>query len=286
MPKHSYSFEAIGTEWQIETDVNLDQALKDKIRRVIDTFDVVYSRFRSDSLVRTIDKEGEGNYTFPESIIELLDWYRKLYDATDGKVTPLVGTSLESLGYDSLYSLQSKGFTPAPLWDDIISLEGSILQVSQPVTLDIGATGKGYLVDCIAKILTSEHIEPYVIDASGDMYISKSNQTIGLENPFDTSKVLGATHINNGALCASASNRGRWGDDFHHIVDPRTGRPVNDVVATWVIAPTAMIADGIATALFFTPQQQLNDIAKFSYAILFNDGTMNYSSDNKWEIFA
>lgn len=285
MPKHNYSFEAIGTQWQIETDTSLTSAVKQDIATCIKSFDAVYSRFRADSLVCTIAEKGKGSYQFPDSIKDLLHWYQKLYIATNQKVTPLIGRVLEDLGYDQTYSLQKKAATSAPLWDDVLSLDGSTVNVLQPVTIDIGAAGKGYLVDCIAEILIHQKIESFVIDASGDMYVSQSEQTIGLENPLDPSKVLGVTRITNGALCASASNRRKWGGDLHHIVDPHTAQPVQDVIATWVIAATTMQADGIATALFFVPPEQLRDIAGFSYVILFSNGSMKYSKDNTWELF-
>ena len=286
MPKHSYSFDAIGTQWLIETSADLSATTRQKIITITEAFDAVYSRFRPDSLVRVIAEQGQGEYIFPDSVVPLLDWYRKLYDATNQKVSPLVGTTLESLGYDQTYSLTKKGNVSAPAWDDAISLVGTTLHVSQPITLDIGAAGKGYLVDCISDILKQDGITSYVIDASGDIYTADTDQTVGLEDPFDTTRVLGVTHINNESLCASASNRRVWGEGLHHIVDPETAQPVSDVIATWVIAPTTMEADGLATALFFTAPEQLQGLADFSYAILFNDGSMNYSKDNKWEMFA
>ncbi len=39
------------------------------------------------------------------------------------------------------------------------------------------------------------------------------------------------------ALCGSATNRRAWGDGLHHVLDGRTGRPTNDIVATWVVVP-------------------------------------------------
>ena len=48
-----------------------------------------------------------------------------------------------------------------------------------------------------------------------------------------------------------------WGEGLHHVLDALTGLPVRDVLATWAVAGTCAQADGIATALFLTPPQQL-----------------------------
>ena len=44
----------------------------------------------------------------------MLDAYAALSDATDGAVNPLVGASLERLGYDAARSLVDRGAVPAP----------------------------------------------------------------------------------------------------------------------------------------------------------------------------
>ena len=81
-------------------------------------------------------------------------------------------------------------------------------------------------------------------------------ETIGLENPYDSSSVIGAMKLENASLCASATNRRAWGD-WHHVIDPRTAKPVSEVVATWVSAAMTLEADGLATALFFVGPEAL-----------------------------
>jgi thiamine biosynthesis lipoprotein ApbE len=76
----------------------------------IDDFERTYSRFRDDSFVAHIAAAREGGrFQFPEDSTVLFDLYDRLYKATAGAVDPLVGRSLELLGYDRTYSL-----TPAP----------------------------------------------------------------------------------------------------------------------------------------------------------------------------
>lgn len=128
---------------------------------------------------------------------------------------------------------------------------GTTVTTTRPVTLDFGAAGKGCLVDEVAEILEKAGVSEYVIDASGDIrQRGDEPQKIGLENPYDTTSVIGVANVQNTSLCASASNRRRWGNDLHHVLDGRTGQPTNNVVATWVVADSTMVADGLATALF------------------------------------
>jgi len=276
MLRHSYRFEALGTQWAIETDTEISLSLKATIQDRIEAFDKVYSRFRNDSLITKISQQA-GQYLFPEDALRLFDFYRSLYDLTDGKVTPLIGDMLARAGYDAEYSLKPKPQQSALTWDNAMSWDGNTVTTTRPVTLDVGAAGKGYAVDIIATIL-DEHFDEYVIDASGDIrHKGTSRNTVGLEHPLDAGKIIGAVEVQNRSLCASASNRRAWGEDMHHIFDPDEMAPTKDIIATWVIADEAMIADGLATALFFVDAKKLNKQYDFEYVRMYVNGSVEYS---------
>ena len=150
-PARPWVFHAIGTRWSIETADRLSRRTAGRIATLVEEFDRTFSRFRADSLVARMSA-GEGIVEIPASGQALLDFYRDLYDSTDGAVTPLVGESLDQLGYDASYTLQRRGPSrPAPAWDDVMDWDGCTLQTRGPVTLDLGAAGKGRLVDLVAR---------------------------------------------------------------------------------------------------------------------------------------
>jgi thiamine biosynthesis lipoprotein len=285
MLKHNYSFEALGTKWDIETAHGIPTALKKKIQNRIETFDKTYSRFRNDSLVAQI-AEKTGEYHFPTDAKKIMSFYKDLYDLTGGKVTPLIGDMLSRAGYDAKYSLQAKQQKPISGWDEAMKWHGSTVTTTQLVTLDIGAAGKGYLIDLIATILDENSIHDYIIDASGDIrHKGSSENNIGLENPLDTTKVIGVVDVQNESLCASAVNRRAWGEGMHHIFDPDKMSPTRDIIATWVIANDAMIADGLATALFFISPTILEEKYDYHYVRMYANGAVEYSPYFKDKLF-
>lgn len=279
-----YQFEAIGTLWSIESTTAFSATVKTIIQNHIAEFDTTYSRFRDDSLVAKLRQPG--TYMFPADVVELLHFYKLLYQVTDGSVTPLVGETLEHAGYDGAYSLRPKsGTVTPPPWDDVMEWNKTKVEVKRPIVLDVGAAGKGYLVDSIAALLKSNGITDAVIDASGDIcHYGTGVERVGLENPYDESRVIGIAEIKNNSLCASSSNRRKWSDDWHHIVDPKTGKPVQDVIATWVIADSTMVADGLATALFFVPFEVLSKW-QFEAVRLRVDGTIEKTDNFSGELF-
>lgn len=286
----TFRFDAIGAPWAIDTVEPLTGELEAALLARIDDFDRTYSRFRDDSLVAEI-AERPGTFTFPPDAVPLFALYRGLYEATDAAVSPLVGRTIESLGYDRTYSLRPAAIAaPVPSWDDSFAFDGRQLTTVRPVVVDVGAAGKGYLVDLIGALLLAAGIEWFTIDASGDILhrstaLEGRPLRIGLEHPLDPTKAIGIATLASGSLCASASNRRAWGDGLHHIIDAVTGLPTRSVIATWVIAPTALIADGLATALFFTEPDRLERISPFTYVRMFSTGRVDHSPDFDGELF-
>jgi thiamine biosynthesis lipoprotein len=283
-------FDAIGSKWTLEVrdEVSKDawEALLLRVYARIQEFDKTYSRFRDDSLVHDMSLKAE-KYDLPADGHELLKFYEKLYLATDGKVTPLIGQAISDAGYDAEYSLQPKRMQPVPHWKDVISFDEQSITLQQPALLDFGAAGKGYLVDLVSGLLTKAGCENFIIDASGDILHRSNDKTvtkIGMENPLDTSEAVGVVGLQNKSLCASSGTKRQW-DTFTHIIDPEKLESPREIIATWVIADDALTADGLTTALFFTSAESLHKQFDFSWAILNNDMSLEYAKDFPAQIF-
>jgi len=281
-----FSFDGIGTRWEVSTPGPLDGSARARLLAAVERYDGVWSRFRPDSTVGAMSRQ-PGRFEFPAEAAALGQLYRSLYDLTAGAMTPLIGGSLERLGYDASYSLRPAGAPlPAPRWEDALDWEGSVLTTHVPMVLDIGAAGKGQLVDLLAAELHSLGHDDFLIDASGDLLHSGPDPvTVALEHPYDPARAIGTVSLTGGALCASASNRRAWGDGLHHVLDGTTGRPVSTAVATWATADSTMVADALATALFFAPGAVLERTFDFSWLTVFSDGSAAYSPGFEGTLF-
>lgn len=300
MTAHQHEFQAIGTSWKITGNPALTTVTSARMQRTIEEFDSTYSRFRPDSDISRFARAA-GSQQLPDNASDLLAFYRQLYEITDGQVSPLVGRALEHLGYDADYSLQRRtGQVGVPRWDDVLAVTGSLVTASEPVLLDVGAAGKGYLVDLLAEELTESGYDDFLIDAGGDIaHFGPDVCRVGLEHPGDTGRVIGVANLKNASLCGSAVNRRRWGAGLHHVIDPRTGEPTTDVLATWVVVNRVlpahtrtkthihhtMVADGLATALFFTEPSVLATEFDFSYVRMLATGGIDYSIGFDGELF-
>lgn len=281
-----WQFEAIGTAWQIDTLEPIPSDVQAEVATCVESFDRVWSRFRPDSLVTDMSQRA-GVWELPDEADVLFDFYDELHDMTDGAVNPLIGEALSGLGYDAGYSLRPTGDVVAvPPWDSVIWGDG-VITTSEPVILDIGAAGKGLLVDLVEQIVGAWSRQ-FSVDASGDIYYNfETPLRVGLEHPHDPTRAIGVAELGSeAALCASATNRRVWGEGLHHVLDGRTGRPTGDVIATWVVAPqSCMHADGLATAYFFADPEVLAGCYPHEFVRMFADGRIEWSPNFPGELF-
>ncbi|HRH93474.1 MAG TPA: FAD:protein FMN transferase [Candidatus Peribacteria bacterium] len=274
MTKQQFGYDSMGTKWNMHVWDTLDPAVFAAIRKEIiaqsEQFDRTYSRFIKSSLIWELTRK-TGVVEVPEDLTAMLRLYEKLHDLSGGKCNPLVGNTLSDLGYDAEYSLKAKPeVRPVPDFHDALRIvDDTHIELKQSVLIDVGALGKGYFVDKLAAYLKRQGVRRFLVDGSGDIYYQGDGQSIrvGLEHPGDTTKAIGVVTLGNGGMCGSSGNRRFW-EGRNHILDPDSLTSPAEIVATWVIAPTAAAADGLATCLFFVAPEQFERDFRFEYCIV------------------
>ena len=281
----SWDFDAIGTRWRIDTAEPLPAHVRATAEGVVDEYDRAFSRFRADSLVRRHAVAG-GTAVYPDAAGPLFALYGRVERVTGGRTTPLIGASLERLGYDADYSLVPHGEPlPAPAG---MTATGPIVTLSEPALIDVGAAGKGQLVDLVADAIAAAGVPAATVDAGGDLRHDGDGLLVALEHPDDPELAVGVVEVGGArrAIAGSAVNRRAWGDGLHHVLDATTGRPVRDVAATWAITGDAMSADLLATALFFVPGERLEQDFDLDWVRVLDDGGIQRSVALRGEVFA
>lgn len=287
-----YTFTATGTEWHIEVFDHISSNVWSRVQSSIDAkvrnFEATFSRFKPDSWISQLAKS-PGSFALPEDARAMLDLYKELHAISGESFTPLIGQTLVDTGYDASYSFQPKpSIISPPRWGDVMTYDsvGEMLTMHSAAQLDFGAIGKGYLVDLVAQILEEHDISGYIVDAGGDLRCSHptSSLSFGLENPDVLGEVIGVAELKQGALCGSSGNRRRW-STFHHVIDPHTISSPEHIAAVWVRAETAILADGLATCLYFVPAATLKKKYTFEYILVMDNATAEVSRDFPGQLF-
>ncbi len=285
---HAWRFDAIGTRWEIETAAPLGERDRARVRALVGGFDATWSRFRRDSLVSALRSQGGTTPLTPDAAADaaaMLGAYRELSRATDTAVNPLIGAGLEALGYDRDVSLMPGPAQAAPgEWERMLSWDGASLTLAGPGVVDVGALGKGRLVDLISEALAGAPGR-VTVDGSGDLRVRAGAARVALEHPYDPTSAIGVVEVADAALCGSAVTRRAWGDGLHHVLDGRTGLPVRTWAATWALADDALHADAAATALFFDGGPELADSWGVQWVRMSTDGRAERSAGFPGELF-
>lgn len=124
--------------------------------------------------------------------------------------------------------------------------------------IGFGAIGKGYAADKAKQLLQQKGVLGGIINASGDMN-TWGKQTngkpwnVGITNPLNKNKIFALFPLDNRAVVTSG-NYEKYvefnGTRYSHIIDPRTGYPSSGIVSVSVFAPSAELADALATSVF------------------------------------
>ncbi|MFC4639469.1 FAD:protein FMN transferase [Deinococcus hohokamensis] len=141
-----------------------------------------------------------------------------------------------------------------PLWTP--HPDGRVTVHAQ-VPLGLNALAKGYVVDRMAeRAFELPGVQAVLVNAGGDLRtLGGRGLNVAVADPFtarDDAPPLTRVRVRDGALATSGgAHRGwrvgeRW---LPHLLDPRTGQPVTAVRGVTVLAPLAVTADALATAL-------------------------------------
>ena len=147
------------------------------------------------------------------------------------------------------------------------------------MALDLGGIAKGYIVDRIVKFLQKEGVKEGIVNAGGDLKVfGRKSYRIAIRNPFDKKNILKVIAVKNKAVCTSGLYE-RAG----HIRNPKTGKPIaNPLASVTIIAPTAMAADALATAVMVMGRERGEKLLQklnFSYFLIDAEGKIFLSDD-------
>ena len=237
------------------------------VERLLADVDRTYSRFRSDSeLMRLQAAPGRSARVSPllwRAITTAIDVAR----ATDGAVDPTVGRAMRIVGYDDDFGRVAGReaaihveLGPVPGWQ-VVGLDARTRTVRIPagVELDLGSSGKALASDLAASAAREAAPDGGVlVSLGGDIATSGRAPDGGWrilasedsETPADAAGEVIA--IESGALATSSTTVRRWratdGTYRHHLIDPRTGVPVEGPWRTvTVVAETCVAANAAAT---------------------------------------
>lgn len=138
--------------------------------------------------------------------------------------------------------------------------ENEVLLTNPNISLDLGAVAKGYIADKIKEHLLSKGVKKGIINLGGNILLigskeNNSNYNIGIQKPFDkegnTITIVSAK--DKSIVTSGVYERYFYENDilYHHILDTKSGYPVNiDLLSVTIISPNSIDGDILSTTAF------------------------------------
>lgn len=140
-----------------------------------------------------------------------------------------------------------------------ILIDGDTVTLEKGMQIDLGGVAKGYIADKIAEYLKANGVDSAILSFGGNIIaVGKKPEgkwSVGIQDPKKpTGAYLFAISLTDMAAVTSGINERffeRDGVIYHHILDTKTGMPVqNELAAVTIIAENSMLADALSTAVF------------------------------------
>jgi thiamine biosynthesis lipoprotein len=136
--------------------------------------------------------------------------------------------------------------------------EGEAMLEKPGMEADFGSIAKGYIADKVKALLARKGVTSCVINLGGDIVLigAKPNGEkfkIGVRDPGrPANDIMGIIETADMAVVSSGAYERFFiheGKKYHHILDPKTGFPVeNELEQVTVISNVAMVGDAISTS--------------------------------------
>ena len=262
-----------------DAEVSLEAAFEE-----IERVEEALSNYRASSELSRINRlAAQQEVTTDPEVFALLEAALAHGRRSDGAFDITVGPLMRAWGFfrgDGRYPTSEELRRAAEIvGQDKVQLEAATRTVRfivPGVELDPGAIGKGYAVDRAVKILTEAGIEAALVNAgSSTLYAmnsppGKNGWTVRVRNPKDRPQTVATVTLRNESLSTSGVYEKFFqlgGRRYCHVMDPRTGMPVQGVLQTTLIASDSTTTDALSNAMFVMgPQAGMKMLATLPHA--------------------
>jgi thiamine biosynthesis lipoprotein len=134
----------------------------------------------------------------------------------------------------------------------------STIRFTQPGTrINLGGIAKGYACEQVVALLRKAGVTNALVNAGGDTRLLGDRRgkpwVVGIRDPDDESKWVTRLALDDEAISTSGDYERYFEEDgvrYHHILDPKSGKPVAGVRSVTIIGPDATLTDGLSTSVF------------------------------------
>ena len=246
--------------------VEVLKKLEDKINELDD----MLSTGKETSEVSRLNRSGEA--VLSPTMANLIKRSKAIYNKTDGLFDITIYPLMELWGFPTKnYKVPSEKEIAEKLklvGFDKIDFNEETRKISfknKGMEIDFGGIGKGYITDELVKILTDEKVESAIINLGGNVFGFRKKPdgslwNIAIRDPNEPDKYMAAIRLEDSAVITSGGYERYFEENgiiYHHILDPRTGKPSDSgLKSVSIISKDGTLADALSTSLFIMGEEK------------------------------
>ena len=280
------------------------QVLK-KLEDKINELDEVLSTGKETSEVSRLNRSGEAvlSPTVANLVKRSLDIYKKtdgLFDITIYPLMELWGFPTKNYRVPSEKEIEEK---LKLVGSDKIDFNEETRKISfknKGMEIDFGGIGKGYITDELVKILTDEKVESAIINLGGNVFGFRKKPdgslwNIAIRDPNEPDKYMATIRLEDSAVITSGGYERYFEENgiiYHHILDPRTGKPSESgLKSVSIISKDGTLADALSTSLFIMGEEKAigywkENGSNFDILLMTNDNRLLVSAGIKDKVIS
>lgn len=261
--EHSVGIFAMGTYMTLTAYGESAEAALALSEERIKELEALWSTTDENSDIYKVNQSGGARTAVSEETAEILRFALDMAEQTNGSLDPTISPIVTAWGFIS-------GDYRIPDHEELesllryvdyekVKLEDTFVTLPEGMQQDLGAVGKGYAGDIIAKLLKEQGIASALLNIGGNIQMTGgkpdgSKWRIGIQNPFGEGS-LGVLEREDGAVVTSGNYEryftGGDGKQYGHIIDPSTGYPAEHGLASVsIIAEEGRLCDALSTAVY------------------------------------
>jgi FAD:protein FMN transferase len=257
-----YAIDAYST-----TDENALRAALDTALDEVDRIDRLMSHYQPASPLSQINRDASRREVVVDpELFAFLERSIRYSEETDGAFDITVGPLMKAWGF-----FRGEGHLPdesqlaAAL--HVVGAKHVLLNHdrrtirfdAEGVELDLGGIAKGYAVDRVVSVLKSRGVAAALVSSGGSTVYGlgappdRAGWAVDIQDPVTASKVAYTVTLKNRSLSVAGSSEKSFevgGVRYSHIMDPRTGKPVQGMLSAAVLTETGTEGDALDDALF------------------------------------
>ena len=241
---------------------NAGEALE-KAEKEIQTLESEWSVTDENSEIYAVNHSNGNVVTLSEDTAGVVSFALEMAKETDGALEPTIYPVLTAWGFTTdenrIPGSEEIQSHLSRVGYEKVELNGQEIRLPEGMELDLGAVGKGYAGDLTAEIVKESGVTSALLNIGGNIQTVGSRPDgndwrLAIRSPYGDGEV-GVLEVSDCAVVTSGNYEryftGEDGKRYGHIIDPKTGCPVDKGLASvTIVTEEGKMGDALSTSMF------------------------------------